>query len=394
MSDRKWPRIVAKRSRIVDEISSMGFERVMVTPLEWYRHVQNDGKAYLPAVVMLSDLVWRFTAPPVTDPDTNDVAGYISRLPEDAGDWLPVSYAYYENKFGISAWQARMALGILENLGVVVRKIDQQNGNQMSLSIVPSRLAAISEVPLPSAVDSRPSAVDSRPSAADSRPSAVDSRPLCCEPQTIGNNIDSIDIQDQRGAAPVNANGNGATTAGDAMLLASRGSWFGAGRRGRGMVATETARQAGVSMRALTPLVDKLIEIHKVGPLIDAGDDAPLRKMQNAATHLSTMGFDTPEKAQALYEDWQRHANKGPEAPFTGVLASHASKLLSEGRCANGEIIIPSGGKGGKQQGGKSNGKPSKNGSAVQPAGGWTEQIRAAQSAEPVPQLQFGDIDI
>lgn len=128
---------------------------------------------------------------------------------------------------------------------------------------------------------------------------------------------------------------------GDPFFGQTRTAWYGYnGRRQRAKQDVHAASKVGLSPRDLVALADKLAEIHHLKPLIDAGDDGALSKMQQLAVLLagSPFGIDTADKIDALYASWRARYNKGMVAPYANSLASYASSLVQDGRLTDGDI--------------------------------------------------------
>jgi hypothetical protein len=91
-----------------------------VTPMEWYKTVlRENGKPYLLAITILSDIVYWFRPTEVRDERTGQVIGWRKKF---SGDMLQKSYKQYENLFGESRRSIKAAFDALVELGVIIRE--------------------------------------------------------------------------------------------------------------------------------------------------------------------------------------------------------------------------------------------------------------------------------
>jgi hypothetical protein len=91
-----------------------------VTPMEWYKTVlRENGKPYLLAITILSDIVYWFRPTEVRDERTGQVIGWKKKF---SGDMLQKSYKQYENLFGESRRSIKAAFDALVELGVIIRE--------------------------------------------------------------------------------------------------------------------------------------------------------------------------------------------------------------------------------------------------------------------------------
>jgi hypothetical protein len=91
-----------------------------VTPMEWYKTIlRENGKPYLLAITILSDIVYWFRPTEVRDERTGQVIGWKKKF---SGDMLQKSYKQYENLFGESRRSIKAAFDALVDLGVVIRE--------------------------------------------------------------------------------------------------------------------------------------------------------------------------------------------------------------------------------------------------------------------------------
>ena len=91
-----------------------------ITPMEWYKTiVRENGKPYLLAITILSDIVYWFRPTEVRDERTGQVIGWRKKF---SGDLLQKSYKQYENLFGESRRSIKAAFDALVDLGVIIRE--------------------------------------------------------------------------------------------------------------------------------------------------------------------------------------------------------------------------------------------------------------------------------
>ena len=81
-----------------------------ITPMEWYKTiVRENGKPYLLAITILSDIVYWFRPTEVRDERTGQVIGWRKKF---SGDLLQKSYKQYENLFGESKRSIKAAFDV------------------------------------------------------------------------------------------------------------------------------------------------------------------------------------------------------------------------------------------------------------------------------------------
>ena len=120
-----------------------------VIPQSWYREILRDnGKPYLLAVTLLSDIVYWYRPVEERDESSGYVIGLRKRF---RGDLLQKTYEEYAALYGESKRTIKAALDRLEELGLirkVFREIKLKNGtripNVMYIEIFPDRIEAIS----------------------------------------------------------------------------------------------------------------------------------------------------------------------------------------------------------------------------------------------------------
>lgn len=103
---------------IVDAMGTMNITGNIV-PTIWYKTVQKEnGKPYLLAIAILSDVVYWYRPTEVRDQYTGQVLGWKKRFSEDI---LRQSYQYYADLFGESKKTVKTAIDRLEELEVIKR---------------------------------------------------------------------------------------------------------------------------------------------------------------------------------------------------------------------------------------------------------------------------------
>lgn len=105
-------------NHIVDAVSKINFSGNVI-PESWYHTiVNNSGKVNLLSINILSDIVYWYRPTEVRDELTGNVS-YVKKFRDD--ELLQRSYEQLCEKFNVSTKQAREALIVLEQLGVVKR---------------------------------------------------------------------------------------------------------------------------------------------------------------------------------------------------------------------------------------------------------------------------------
>ncbi|MGA1847241.1 hypothetical protein [Deferribacter abyssi] len=126
------------------QMASLNLEGNII-PHSWYEAITFDnGKPHLPAIIILSDIVYWYKPEPVKDETTGKFLGYRKKIKEDL---LQRSYKSFENQFGFSKKQIKTALIKLEELGLtkrIFRNIEIDNGskltNVMYIQIFPEKI--------------------------------------------------------------------------------------------------------------------------------------------------------------------------------------------------------------------------------------------------------------
>lgn len=129
---------------IVDAMGTINITGNIV-PTIWYKTVlKENGKPYLLAVAILSDIVYWYRPTEVRDQNTGQITGWRKRFSEDI---LRQSYQYYADLFGESKKTVKTAIDRLEELQAVkrhFRTISHGDGlisnNVMYVELIPARV--------------------------------------------------------------------------------------------------------------------------------------------------------------------------------------------------------------------------------------------------------------
>lgn len=106
-------------NRIVDAMGSVNISGNII-PSIWYRTITKDnGKPYLLAIAILSDIVYWYRPSEVRDQGTGHILGWKKKFSEDI---LRQSYQYYADLFGESKKTIKTAMDKLEKLQVIRRE--------------------------------------------------------------------------------------------------------------------------------------------------------------------------------------------------------------------------------------------------------------------------------
>lgn len=90
-----------------------------VTPANWYKTILRDnGKPYLLAICILSEIVYWYRPVEVRDEHSGMVVGYRKKFREDM---LQKSYSDFAEQFGESKRSVKAAIDRLEEIGVIRR---------------------------------------------------------------------------------------------------------------------------------------------------------------------------------------------------------------------------------------------------------------------------------
>lgn len=129
---------------IVDAMGTINITGNII-PTIWYRTVlKENGKPYLLAIAILSDIVYWYRPTEVRDQHTGQVTGWKKRFSEDI---LRQSYQYYADLFGESKKTVKTAIDRLEELQAVrrhFRTVSHGDGlisnNVMYVELIPARV--------------------------------------------------------------------------------------------------------------------------------------------------------------------------------------------------------------------------------------------------------------
>ncbi len=119
-------------NNIVDEVGKMDLTGNII-PEAWYKTISKNGKPCAMAILLLADIVYWYRPTEHREETTQNV--YYSKKFK-AEDYLQRNYEQITAKFGITKKQARDALTLLENLGVIKRHFRTLNINGIKLSNV------------------------------------------------------------------------------------------------------------------------------------------------------------------------------------------------------------------------------------------------------------------
>lgn len=133
-------------NKVVDYMQTLSISG-NVTPHNWYRHVtKENGKPYLLAIAILSDIVYWYRPTEVRDEMTGQIIGMRKKFKGDALQRRNEDFAEF---FGESVRTVQRATARLEELGLIrkeVKDIRYKGGlihNAMFIELMPERLAEI-----------------------------------------------------------------------------------------------------------------------------------------------------------------------------------------------------------------------------------------------------------
>ena len=128
---------------IVDQVGRMDITGNII-PESWYKTIVNSkGKPNFLAIILLGDIVYWYRPTEIRDEYSNDIT-FEKKFYDK--DYLQRSYSQIRDKFNVTDKQAREALILLENLGVVKRIFRDEDtrfgkmSNVMYLELIPSML--------------------------------------------------------------------------------------------------------------------------------------------------------------------------------------------------------------------------------------------------------------
>jgi hypothetical protein len=91
-----------------------------VVPMTWYHHLTlEDGKPNLPAIIILSDIVYWYRPVEIRDEATGMVVGYRAKF---KADQLQRNYDQFAEQFGFTKRQAKDAINYLISRGLITRE--------------------------------------------------------------------------------------------------------------------------------------------------------------------------------------------------------------------------------------------------------------------------------
>lgn len=135
--------IYSTNNKIVDSLMELNISGNVI-PHSWYSTIIRDnGKPYLNAIIILSDIVYWYRPSEIRDEYTGGVTGIKKRF---RGNYLQRNYQQLADQFGISKKEARSALQKLEAIGVIRRHLSSVasgNGvlsNVLYIELVPGVL--------------------------------------------------------------------------------------------------------------------------------------------------------------------------------------------------------------------------------------------------------------
>lgn len=124
--------IYSSGNRTVDAMGQFNVSGNII-PATWFKTIVSEkGKPYLNAIVILSDIVYWYRPTEVRDEKT----GEISYKKKFKADCLQLSYDEIGRRFGLSKGQAKDAVLILEQLGIIERDLREIDVNGMKLNNV------------------------------------------------------------------------------------------------------------------------------------------------------------------------------------------------------------------------------------------------------------------
>lgn len=124
-----------------------------IIPMPWYKHLtMEDGKPNLPAIIILSDIVYWYRPTEVRDEITGQLVGYKSKFKSDK---LQRSYDQMAEQFGLTKRQAKDAINYLISRGAVTREFrtvpsasGAMLGNVMFVEPVPAVIRKLNDLPV------------------------------------------------------------------------------------------------------------------------------------------------------------------------------------------------------------------------------------------------------
>lgn len=326
-------------------------------------------------MVVLADIVAWYQPRAIEDPETGAILRYERKFD---GDRLQVYSSYFEDKFGMSEKQVRVALDRLIAMGVVTRTVEERvtvvrQGAQTILYNVPYvdlNAAALARISLP------------REWQEEGGVCPTGHRGMSYRTQGYALYGIHTDLTDTVLSIPPE-NGNADKI--DPYFGKTPQDVFG---KRPAQIAAEQNKLLVESMELpwaqWHAIVACLADVHGLKVAIEEmGDDRSLQKMQDLTNKLARVHVDTEGKIQALYQSWLKYtplgkkAAKGNKRPMGSNLSDHASDLISKGMMKNGTI-----------SGTQMDSAPS--GTDTQ-CDGDIDYTELAESNELLPEVQFRD---
>lgn len=122
-----------------------------VIPMAWYRQLTlANGKPNLPAIIILSDIVYWYRPVEVRDETTGHIIGYRAKF---RADQLQRSYEQFADQFGLTKRQAKDAINYLLERGLITREFrsvagsdGRLIGNVMFVAPIPPAILRINQL--------------------------------------------------------------------------------------------------------------------------------------------------------------------------------------------------------------------------------------------------------
>ena len=306
----------------------------------WFEHITfDDGKPHIQAMVVLADIIEWYQPRPVEDPDTGAIIGYERRFKSES---LQLYSAYFEQKYGMSEKQVRLALGKLVGIGVVLYTVEAKvqivekdgaighryNVPYIDLNVEVLRLISI------------PKEWQDQGGVCPTGHRGVSYRAQGCVLQGTHTNKPITNILPNSAQPELTNSSETDNTNGYFGLPGFRPD--------RRVLSVQTrlleASRVGLTVETLRENAEVLGRIHGVTDMVMAGpafDEAEYTKMQEHAIALASRGIKTADQIRALYASWMkedgigRKETNGGESlkpPKGNQLVKHASWLVQEGR--------------------------------------------------------------
>jgi hypothetical protein len=146
------PKNLAASPEVI-EISKINFSG-NVLPESWFHELKHNGKTYINAVVILSEIVWWYRPIEIRDEETGRVTQMARKF---KGEILQRSYQSLAHKFGMSKKQVADACKFLQSLGLIYLHVEKSMvlpsgdrlGNVLFIKIYPQRINEITHPLLP-----------------------------------------------------------------------------------------------------------------------------------------------------------------------------------------------------------------------------------------------------